>query len=336
KVGVNMPGMEGGGTGRSHLLGRVLIQFGERSGNTVPVSVSTLMPGGMFAKPPDSPLAKEFPGRITVGVLGHDETLRFKKIHYNMKGVAWADDPFEVSLGSIDLATGRIVGSFLFRGFIIQDLLLKLLELEPRTPKASWYMRGPAAFEKDASGQTVFNWGGTVKVEYPEGFGFPRPDLESVYKVGPNSFLDPYFYLQAIDGLAPPPTGKSGSARGVVASNGQKFSYSYAIPGYPSGKPAMFEYINETLGGTFRMGSLVWVSFGNSDREAKPGQVDCVTFTGIGLWTKEMSGPHMCTVQISTAPELPFVSILIDGGLVSNVNTKPAVPVFPIGQPIHA
>jgi hypothetical protein len=335
KFTMNVPDMEGGATGRSHLLGRALIQFGERSGNSVPVSVSTLMPGGMFAKPPDSPMAKEFPGRLTVGLLGHDETLRFKKIHYDMKGVAWVDDPFEVSLGSIDLRTGRLIGNFLFRGFIIQDVLLTLLKLEPRTPKASWYMRGPAAFEKDPSGQTVFSFNGTVRVAYPEGFGFPRPDLKSVYVVGPNSALDPYFYLQAMDGIAPPPAGKSGGARGVVASNGQRFSYNYAIPGYPSGKPAAFEYINETTGGTFRMGSLVWVSFGNANRSAKPGEVDCVSFTGIGLWSHDMSGPHMCTVQISTAPDLPYVSILIDGGMVSNVNTKPPLAVLPIEAPVH-
>jgi hypothetical protein len=336
KFTLNIPEMEGGATGRSHLMGRLLVQFGARSGNSVPVAVSTLMPGGMFAKPPDSPLAKEFPGRLTVGLLGHDETLRFKKIQYDMKGVAWVDDPFEVSLGSIDLKTGKVIGGFLFRGFIIQDVLLTLLKLEPRTPKSSWYMRGPAAFHKDPSGQTVFGYSGSVRVDYPEGFGFPRPDLKSVYKVGPNSALDPYIYIQAMDGIAPPPAGKTGGARGVVASNGQIFSYSYAIPGYPSGRPTAFEYINETTGGTFRMGSLVWVNFGNANRDALPGDVDCVTFSGIGLWSHDMSGPHMCTVQISTAPELSYVSIMIDGGMTSNVNTKPATAVLPFADVVLA
>src|SRR5206468_3403156 len=43
--------------GRSHLAGRVLVQFGERFGDSVPVAVSTLPPGGALAPPPDSPLA---------------------------------------------------------------------------------------------------------------------------------------------------------------------------------------------------------------------------------------------------------------------------------------
>lgn len=329
KFTLNIPDHEGGATGRSHLLGRVLFQFGERSGNSIPVSVWTQLPGGMLVKPPDSDLAKDFPGRMTVGFLGHDERLRYKKIHYDMHGVAWVDDPFEVSLGSIDVKTGRIIGNFLFRGFIIQSVLLALLKLEPRTPKASWHMRGPAAFEKDPSGQVVFGFSGTCRVPYPEGYGFPKPDLQSCYSVGAGSTLDPYIYMQAMDGIAPPPQGKSGSAKGVVASNGQTFSYDYAIPGYPSGKPAAFEYVNETTGGTFRMGSLVWVSFGNANRDARPGECDCVTFTGIGLWTKDMGGPHMCTVQISTAPDGQYVSIQIDGGLVSNVNTKPKEAVLP-------
>lgn len=332
KFALNVPELEGGATGRSHLLGRVLIQFGARSGNTVPVSVSTLVPGGLLAKPPDSPMAKMFPGRLSLGMLGHDERLRYKTCHYDMHGVAWADDPFEVSLGSIDLKTGRLLGNFLFRGFIIQDVLLALIKLEPRTPKSSWYMRGPAAFEKDANGQTVFKFAGTVKVPYPEGYGFPKPDLQSCFTVGPNSVLDPYIYMEAMDGIAPPPQGKSGSANGVVASNGQKFSYKYALPADPASQAASFEYINETTGGAFRMGSLVWVSFLNAARPCPAGECDAVSFTGVGMWSLDPERPHVATVQISTAPEYPYVSIIIDGGMVSNVNTKPAKAVMPFPE----
>ena len=329
KFTLNVPDMEGGATGRSHLHGRVVVQFGARTGDFVPVSVSTLVPGGMFAKPPDSPMAKEFPGRLSLGALGHDEILRFKRISYLMQGVCWVDDPFEVSLGSIDLKTGKLLGNFLFRGFIVQSVLMTLLRLEPRTPKSSWHMRGPAAFEKDPSGQTVFGFAGTVCVPYPEGYGFPRPDLKTLYTVGPGSVLDPYIYIQAMDGIAPSPAGKSGSAHGVLASNGERISYKYHIPGYPSGTPAAFEYVNEATGGKFQMGSLVWVSFGNSNGKPQPGECDCVSFTGIGLWSLDTSGPHMASVQISTAPDLPYVSILIDGGMVSNVNTKPPAAVLP-------
>ncbi|MEQ1727243.1 MAG: hypothetical protein ABL982_02590 [Vicinamibacterales bacterium] len=329
---LNVPEMEGGATGRSHLTGRLLVQFGAPTANSLPFTVTTVLPGGMFATPPDSPVAKAFPGRLSVGLLAHDERLRFPKVHYDMHGVAWVDDPFELSLGSIDLRTGRVLGTFQHRGFIVQNVLLKLIELEPRTPKSSWRMRGPAAFQRNGDGQTVFTFNGGDWIPFPEGFGFPKPDLQSCFVVGPGSRLDPYFYLTASDGVAPPASGKSGEASGLVASNGQRFSYKYAFAGYSAGRPAMFEYTNEGLNATFRMGSLVWVSFTNRNRAAEPGECDCVTFTGIGLWSTDMKGPHMCTVSISTNAEHPYVSILIDGGQLSNVNTKPSKGVLPFPE----
>jgi hypothetical protein len=330
---LNIPELGGSGTGRSHLLGRVLIQFGEPKHNAVPVAVSTLVPGGMFAKPPDSPMSAMFPGRLSLGLLGHDETLHFPQRAYQINRVCFVDDPFEFSVGSIDLTTGRLLGPLLFRGFIVQDMLMALMQLEPRTPKSSFYFRGPAAFERDASGQTIFNFNASVRVPYPEGFGFPQPDLTSTFVVGGGSNLDPFIYIQAMEGQAPPPAGKSGGAQTVVASNGQRFSYDYAIPGSPAGKPASFEYVNETTGGAFTMTSLVWVSFLNAKRTARDGgDCDAVSFTGLGMWNQGEPVPHIATVQISTAPDMPYVSILIDGGTLSNVNTKPEKPVLPIPE----
>jgi hypothetical protein len=298
----------------------VLVQFGERNRDSVPVLISTIVPGGMLARPPESPMAAAFPGRLTLGLLGHDEVLHFPQAAYSMHGVCFVDDPFEYSVGAVDLKTGRFLTPLLYRGFIVQDVLLALMMLEPRTPKSSFFFRGPAAFAKDANGQTVLGFNGTVNVPYPDGFKFPQPDLRSTFTVGPNSALDPYLYFQAIEAAAPSPGLKSGGARSVLASNGQKFSYSYSIPGYASNQPASFEYQNETTGGAFRMGGLVWVSIG----------VDVITFTGIGLWSQDTQRPHMATVQISTSATYPYVSIQIDGGLVSNVNTKPEKAVYPI------
>lgn len=332
KFTMNIPDMEGGATGRSHLMGRLIVQFGAPSGNSLPFTFASVLPGGMFAKPPESPVAKAFPGRLSVGLLGHDETLRFKKIAYNMTGVAWVDDPFESSVGSIDLRTGRVLGNLIYRGFIVQDVLLTLLQLEPRVNKSAWHMRGPAAFQQNGDGQTVFTFNGGVTVPYPEGFGFPKPDLKSLYPAGPGSALDPYIYVTAADGVPPPPAGLAGEASGVVASNGQSFSYKYSLPGYAAGKPALFEYTNDAKKATFRMGNLLWVSYTNRNRAAQPGDCDCVTFTGVGLWSTDMTGPHMCTVQISTDALYPYVSIQIDGGLLSNVNTKPARPLLPFPE----
>jgi hypothetical protein len=330
KFSLNVPELGGSATGRSHLLGRVHIQFGERTGNSVPIVLSSLVPGGLLAKPEESLIAKMFPGRLSFGFHAHDERLRYPKLHYDMHGVRWADDPFELSLGSVDVRTGRVIGNLLYRGFIIQNVIQTLLQLEPRTPKSSWLMRGGAAFQRDASGQTVFGFGGADRIPYPEGFSFPQPDLKSAFTVGPGSQLDPYIYLQAMEGLAAPASGKSGNAEGVTASNEQKFSYSYAIPGDPATQPAAFEYRNETTGGSFRMDSLVWVSFGNSNGAGCAEGCEVVTFTGIGVWDKDPSKPSLASVQISTAPELSYVTIQIDGGISSNVNTKPPKTVLPL------
>jgi hypothetical protein len=331
KFSLNIPELEGGGTGRSHLAGRVRVQFGERTGNSVPIAVSGLRPVGLFQRPPEGLIMRIFPGRLPYGHLAHDQLLKFRTgVHYLMHTVRWEDDPFEVSIGSVDVRTGRVLGNLLYRGFIVQNIIQKLIELEPRTPKSSWHMRGGAAFHRDPSGQTVFAFGGADRIDYPEGFAWPQSDLTNVYHAGPNSQLDPFIYLQSIEGQVPAPGGKSGGATGMVSAADQRFSYSYAIPGDPAGRPASFEYTNETTGGVFNMDSLVWVSFSNSDRGVPSGECEVVTFTGIGRWNKDPGKPHIATVQVSTAPDLSYVSIMIDGGLVSNVDTKPPKVVLPL------
>ncbi len=78
--------------------------------------------------------------------------------------------------------------------------------------------------------------GSTARCRVPVSRRLRIPETRShsrATRSGPNSALDPYIYMQAMDGIAPPPDGKSGGAKGVVASNGQRFSYNYAIPGLP-------------------------------------------------------------------------------------------------------
>ena len=56
------------------------------------------------------------------------------------------------------------------------------------------------------------------------------------------------------------------------------------------------------------------------------GGLDTLVFTGYGTWSKD-DDRHLATVQISVAPDAPFVGIQIDGTL-SNVDLKP--PDIPI------
>jgi len=122
----------------------------------------------------------------------------------------------------------------------------------------------------------------------------------------------------------------SGSQNSVLSSFGDFISFSYSIPCDPVGKSASFEYTNSSssAGGTFKMQNLVKVTCINSLTSLQTaGSYDTLTFTGFGTWSKD-SNPHVANVQISTAPDAPYVTILIDAGQVSNVNTKP--PQIPI------
>ncbi len=321
---LNIPQLGGDAVGRSHLLGNIQIQFGERFGDSVPFWVSSILPTGLLADPPASPLS--IPG-LSLGMLGHNEYLRFPDQTYLLQDVAFADDPFDLALGSINLKTGKVLGGdLLYRGFIAQDLLFALLaQNDGNIAPSSFYFRGPASFEKGNNGETIFRFNGDVSVDFT-GFRFPSPDLVKAHSwiAGEGSRLDPFLRIQAMHPAPPADVIMTGNGQ-TTASTGDEFSYSYSIPCDPVGREASFQYRNENSqdGGTFDMYSLAAVSCTNSRGSQLPeGQYDTVTFTAFGSWSTD-SDPHLATVQFSTAPDAPYISIIIDGGITSNVNTKP-------------
>jgi len=332
--GLVSPVLGGPATGRSQLVGRMQVQFGEREGNSVPIYVTAMIPGGDLAPMLPSPLSEELAsqspggkGRLSPGPLGFNATLRFPLASYGLDDVYLLSDPFDLSVAAVDVRSGAILGQQLHRGLIGQDLFFALVRVEPRTPQASFQFRGPAIFQKTASGETVYRYDGKVYIFYPPTFLFPYPNLATGFPVEMGSRLDPYFFVQAMDGGAPPPSGyvKQGGASDVLAATDDRFSYRYAIPADPRRVPAVFEYTNHSQQGSFRLQGLTWVRFGNS-RTARGarGEYEVVTFAGFGIWSKEgVEVLRPATVQISTAPEAPYVGIQIDGGLISNVDTKP-------------
>jgi hypothetical protein len=320
---LNSPQLGGGATGRSHVLGRAMLQFGARCGNSVPVAISLLTPGGLMAPMPASPIVEGFPGRLYPGPHGCNEFLRFPLRTYSLDDVVCIDDPFDISVGAVDLRTGRFLNELLHRGFINQDLIFALIRIEPRTPRSSFFFRGPAALERGSDGQLIFRFEGTVHIPYPQGFLFPSPNLTTAIVIGPNSALDPFLWIHAIQDTSTKEALKSGSARHVVGSNGEQFSYSYEIPPDPAYHKAMFEYENHSQQGKFELHSMAWVGFSNSEGSNKEG-FDTVTFACFGVWSKDgVRTVQQATVQISTSPQRPYVGIQVGSGTVSNVNTKP-------------
>jgi hypothetical protein len=315
----------GGATGRSHFLGRALIQFGERAGNSAPVAVSLLNAGGALAEMTSTPITQAFPGRLYPGPHGCDEFLRFPLRTYSLNDLMVIDDPFDISVGAVDLRTGRFINDLLHRGFINQDLFFALIRIEPRTPQSSFFFRGPAALEKGAGGRMVFRFKGQTHLPYPEGFLFPNPNLATGFVVGPDSALDPFLWIHALQDGDPPHAVKQGGKRDVIASTGERFSYSYKIPSDPARHEASFEYENHTQQGKFKMHGLAWVGFCNSGGAGhNSGDYDTLTFTCFGVWSKGGSETvQQAEVQISTSTQRPYVGIQVDIGNVSSVNTKP-------------
>src|SRR5262245_62138372 len=194
----------------------------------------------MMAEMTDSPIAQAFPGRLYPGPSGHNEFLRFPLRTYSLDNVVFLDDAFDISVGAVDLRTGKFLNQLLHRGFINQDLIFALIRVEPRTPQSSFFFRGPATLEKGANGQVIFRFKGTVHIPYPKGFLLPEPNLTTVIVIGPNSALDPFLWIHAIQDDDAKEVIKQGGARNVVASTGERFSYEYEIPADPICHKASF------------------------------------------------------------------------------------------------
>lgn len=319
------------GIGRSQMMGRILVQFGDQTGDYVPVAFSAQPPSGFLAPPPAFPITG-----LSLGFLGFDEILQFPLQQYWVQSVALTDDPFDMPVGEVNVKTGQLVGGLLWRSFWNTSLLNAILvQNAGRIPPQSFLLRGPAFFEKGVNNQLHFRYAATEYRPF-EGFTFPYPDFPEYkdasrsYTAGSGSLLTPFFNMQAVQPTDTPTSVMSGSGTNIVSSFNETFSYSYSIPCDPKVKAASFQYTNNatgTNGGTFKLENLASVTCINSLTSREPaGNYDTVTFTGYGTWSKD-DDRHLATVQISVAPDAPYLGIQIDGNL-SNVNLKPpAIPV---------
>ncbi|HKA00350.1 MAG TPA: hypothetical protein VKE70_27755 [Candidatus Solibacter sp.] len=323
----------GAGIGRSQMQGRLLIQFGDQNGDFVPVAFNTLPPAGLLVPPPALPIAG-----LSLGLLGHDEILRFPLAEYWVQNVALLDDPFDIPVGELNVKTGQMVGGVLWRSFWTTSLLNAiLLQNGGRIPPQSFFLKGPAYFETGPNGQWHFRMNSTEYRPF-EGFTFPFPDVPTYtdasrsFTAPSGSLLTPFFNMQGVVPMDAPTAVMSGTQPTRNSSFNEQFSYTYSIPCNAVGKTGTFEYTNNATGkngGTFKMDELASVTcFNSTTSRLSPGNYDTVTFTAFGTWSKD-NDRHLATVQISVAPDAPYVSILIDGGTLSNVNTKP-LPDIPI------
>ena len=348
---IDVPQLGGIGPGRSHVQGRIGVQFGPREGNTVSFTMASLTPAGLFATAPVSSITG--PG-FQPGFIGQQEYLKFPKATYYLQRVALVDEPFGVIHGAIDLNTGRVIGEMEYPIFIGQSLAealfaqnagristdpFFLIAAQPRPGEAE---SNYALFQKGPNGETVFRYSGEHNRSFST-FRFPSPDLlfANSYIGGPNAKLDIFVRVQAAHPIDQPTAVKTGSGS-FVSSLGDNVSFSFSIPCNAAGAPFSFTYTNGNSGasgGTFTMKSLAAVSCSNTlNSTAKPGDYDTINISGFGPWSKDASDalPRFGTVNISLAPGAPYTGILVyqnpdaqSNVVLSGANNPPATVILP-------
>ena len=253
----------------------------------------------------------------------------FPRQTYNFKNVLIANDPLDKPMGAVNIKTGQVLGTLVFRNFFVQSLLLAVLDVNNgRIAPGSFYYLGPALFERGARGESIFRFDGNAYLPFA-GFTWPDPtfDRAKSFLAGPGSELNPVFRVQAMTPL----TGtqlKSGGGSNILSQIGERFSFSFRLACDGSGNSS-FEYTNTAAndhGGTFKMDSLGAVTCLNQ-RGTSPaaGTFNSIVFSGLGSWSKD-EDRHLASVQVN---DDGFVSILVDGGQLSNANSPLASEPLP-------
>lgn len=323
---IDDPRLGGIGPGRSHIQGRIQVQFGPVTGDTVPFVVTSLVPEALLAVPPESSILGHGP---LPGLIGQEEFLRFPNVTYRLKKVVFVDEPYNFPQGAIHLKTGRVIGKMVYPSFYGQDLAEVLFrQNEPRIDRVPFFIVADRAlFEKGSDGATVFRYSGEHVRSFAT-FRFPSPDfvLQNAFIGGPNSSLDLFLRLRAVSASRPTPEVRSGGPTSFISSVGDRVTYSYSIPCDGAGR-ATFEYTNGSSG-TFRATRLAAVTCSTGT----------LTFSTFGTWSQDApdSAPRFATVQISTAPTEPYFGVLVyknpdatDNVILSGANTKPAEKPIP-------
>jgi hypothetical protein len=348
---LHIPELGGSSPGRSELQGRLQIQFGPQAGNGVPFQLSVLPPEGLFAEPPNNPLTG--PG-FRGFLMGTNQQLRFPSgALYNQHKLYFVDEPFNRASGMIDLASGQVVGEFVYPMYIDQTIIEALLpanngRVSP-DPFLLVSMRAPqnpddpnyAFFEKGLNGQTALR----LNLFHHRSFAsycFPKPSFlfNECWVAGDGGNLNIFAKFQGVHLADPANPGAAvlSDTRTFTSSIGDTFSYTVSAPCDAVGHPVTFTYTNQNSGpsgGTFKMTSPVSVSCTNSHvSTAAPGSYDQVAITGFGYWSKDPPPgpgtiPRFATASISVDPANPYAAIIVFARRPGEPQTLPGALVLP-------
>ena len=355
---LRIPEQGGLGPGRSELQGRVQIQFGPQEGNAVPFQISVMVPEGLFAEPPNSPLLGPwFRGFL----LGTNQQLHFPAGQvYNQHKLLFADEVFNRASGMIDLASGQIVGEFIYPMYIDQSIIEALIPdnngritLDPFFLVAMRAPQNPgdpnyAFFEKQPNGDTMLR----LNLFHHRSFAtycYPMPSLLPnqcwISPAGGGGNLNIFGKIQAVHPANPANPGSAvlSDKQTFTSSIGDTFSYNFSAACNSVGQPYSFVYTNNNSGpsgGTFTMKHLVSVNCTNSQvSTAGPGSYDQIAITGFGAWSKDPvdgptiaalpTQPRFVTASISVDPANPYAAIIVFNNYPGENETLPGALVLP-------
>jgi len=345
---LDIPQQGGSAPGRAELQGRFEIQFGTPAGGTQPFKISILPPEGLFADPPNSPLlGPGFRGFL----MGANQTLSFPLVKYNQHKVYFVDEPFNVSQGMIDLASGQIIGQFEYPMYIDQSILEALFgDNNGRISSDPFFLIANAAsqdpgdanyafFEKEpVNGQTMFR----ANLFHHRTFAtycFPQPSLLPglCWVSGPAGNLNIFGKLQAahLPDPASPGTAVLSDNRTFTSAVGDTFSYNFKMPCNPAGLSNSFVYTNNNpgpSGGTFTLTHLASVSCTNSKVSTAPtGSYDQIAITGFGTWSKDAANalPRFMAASVSVDPANPYAEIIVFAQYPGEPATLPGALILP-------
>ena len=354
---LRIPQHGGMGPGRSELQGRVQIQFGPKTGNAVPFQISTMVPEGLFAEPPNSTiLGPGFRGFL----LGTNQQLHFPNMTYDQHKLLYADEVYNRASGMIDLASGQVVGEFIYPMYIDQSIIEQLIPdnhgrvtLDPFflvAERAPQNAEDPnyAFFEKGPNGQTTFR----ANLFHHRSFAtycFPLPSLLPnqcwTSPAGAGGNLNIFGKIQAAHLADPANPGDAviTDNRTFISSVGDTFRYNFSAPCNPAGRQVSFVYSNDNSGpsgGTFTMTHVASVTCTNSPASAAArGDYDHIAISGFGVWSKDPvngptvaelpASPRFLSASISTDPADPYAAIIVFTKFPGENLTIPGAFVLP-------
>lgn len=207
--GVVSPELGGSALAQSPLFGSLAIQIGRVVDGSAPFTIRLHPPSDAFA-PRFTRVMQLLPPGSSPGLVGLHGDLSFPRQMYEQRDLSLSSDPYKVSIGVFDVASGE-VRCALLRKYLFQDLMLQLMHVEPRTPSDSFAYLTTGRF-RDEEEHLALDLAGALFIPYPVGYNFPLPDGAcTVAEEG--SRLIPFVRLAALEEAAFAPVADSGSAR---------------------------------------------------------------------------------------------------------------------------